>query len=245
MRLKKPIRELSIEVDGKGPTSLLAATTLNRQPPLCDTGSHLPDYNKPSSMQSPDSSLMESPRSAFLRRKREHEDDDTLSTTNDSMRPLAEPRKPRRKRQRTILDAMHSISLKPEFEDDADSSQAVASQDDYYYSDTSSLDDDTAIQDYASPDTSLLLSDKEKLQKQVERKVMLELVFGPEKDPVDTKIDKIIRQSMSQGMAKDDMSVQNTRTSSDFETQSELQRSSSLPDLSSYSTNGADEMDTD
>lgn len=195
-------------------------------------------------MQSPDSSLMESPRSTLLRRKREQDDDDTLSTTNDSMRPLAEPRRPRRKRQRTIVDALHSISLKPEFEDDADSSQAVASQDEYY-SDMSSLDDDTAIHDSASPDGSqLLLSDKEKLRKQAERKVMLELVFGPDKDPVDTKIDQIIRKSMSQGMAKDDMSVQvTTGTALEFNAPSELQRCSSMPDLSSASTNGAEEME--
>jgi hypothetical protein len=128
-------------------------------------------------------------------RTRKRCDDDSASTENDSMRPLApEPR--RSKRRRTLLvDAFSSISLKREGDEmpeshghkrnsrpnqtkrkdesldneDADSSQAVA-EDDGGYTTNSSLEvEDGDTEDYGEDEP--MLSDKEATKKDVERKV--------------------------------------------------------------------------
>ena len=107
--------------------------------------------------------------------------------------------------------------------DDADSSQAVAESDnvensgDYYSSSGSSLGDEScsieaendmkvAHGDEQSTNSDfsdgLFLSDAELVVKKEERKVMLELVFGPNsefvprKDPVDVKLKQLILKSM-------------------------------------------------
>jgi hypothetical protein len=103
-----------------------------------------------------------------MRRKR---DDDSASTENDSMRPVAEPR--RNKRRRTILDAFNSISLKaPGTEDhyeDADSSKAVAEDDVGYTTNSSLEEEDEGVSDVG--DNEPMLSDKEAKTKDAERKV--------------------------------------------------------------------------
>lgn len=227
-------------------------------------------------------SPMGSPTTQAMRRKRgavvgENSYDDSSSSSRgaDSMRPVALPRK----RRRTILNAFQSISLQNnknktvgdnvfpasgvefgaiEENEDADSSQAVAAIGDNDY-DTSSLEDgDNDVDDR-------MLSDKEKC----ERKVMLELVFGPgsefsRKDPVDLKIQQLIRGSM-QGMnrstsnqSQDDMNIEPvySRTSPIVQGVAPglvsnpplfpLKRSNSLPDMvdmgcgSSSELNGMD-----
>jgi hypothetical protein len=126
-------------------------------------------------------------------RTRKRCDDDSASTENDSMRPLAPPSR-RSKRRRTLLvDAFSSISLKKEGEgdesqgrkansrpnqpkrkdesldEDADSSQAVA-EDDGGYTTNSSLEvEDGDTEDYGEDEP--MLSDKEATKKDVERKV--------------------------------------------------------------------------
>jgi len=95
-------------------------------------------------------------------------------------------------------------------EEDADSSQAIADEQDgcYYDSSTSSLEEDEV--DDCDDDSSLqLLNDKEALQKDAERKVMLELVFGPDSSfvpphqrkqqhPADRKLAELIQKSLQQ-----------------------------------------------
>jgi hypothetical protein len=127
-------------------------------------------------------------------RTRKRCDDDSASTENDSMRPLA-PESRRNKRRRTLLvDAFSSISLKKEgdklsesygrtknsrpnqtkrkdesLDEDADSSQAVA-EDDGGYTTNSSLEvEDGDTEDYGEDEP--MLSDKEATRKDVERKV--------------------------------------------------------------------------
>ena len=110
-------------------------------------------------------------------------------------------------------------------EEDADSSQAIADEQDgcYYDSSTSSLEEDEV--DDCDDDSSLqLLNDKEALQKDAERKVMLELVFGPDSSfvppqhqrkqhPADRKLAELIQKSLQRQEQKapqetqDDMSL--------------------------------------
>jgi hypothetical protein len=160
----------------------------------------------------------------------------------DSMRPMAPPARKRRKTS-TILDAFSSIHIQTEEEeDDADSSQAVADIDEEDVSD-SSLEDDES-QD------GRLLSDRE----EAERKIMLQLVLGHRKiaeaqDPVDQKVTAMVRETIKQVIvpprpagAKDDMTIDapyNTRSSSRLGGGT-LERSNSLPDMSSL---GNDSMD--
>lgn len=107
-------------------------------------------------------------------RKRENDNDSVSTTGNDSMRPLADVR--RTKRRRTILDAFNSISLKvpgtqeEPYNDDADSSRAVA-EDDGGYTTNSSLDeeDDESVTDEGGDES--MLSDKEVKAVGVERQV--------------------------------------------------------------------------
>lgn len=118
-------------------------------------------------------------------RTRKRGDDDSCSTENDSMRPLADPRRTKRAR-RTILDAFSSISLKKQrnggstpgdggaedqllLDEDADSSRAVA-EDDGGYTTNSSLEEEDGVTDDCDDDEPML-SDKEAIKKDVERKV--------------------------------------------------------------------------
>jgi hypothetical protein len=136
-------------------------------------------------------------------------DDSSGSSAIDSMRPVV-PLPRRKRRRRTIVDAFHHINLTSrkngeqrqyEKEDgDADSSQAVAkfeASDVDVYSTTSSLEDE--YEDDEDQDDRLL-SDRD----ENERNVLLELVFGPTapglapKNPVDLKLQELIRQSLQQ-----------------------------------------------
>lgn len=181
-------------------------------------------------------------------RTRKRDDDSSCaSSAIDSMRPSA----PARKRRRTILDAFQSISLfkggesgGEDDDDDADSSQAVADRGagEDAYSTSSSLEDD---------EDNTLMSDREEAQ----RKVMLQLVFGPGSEAVaspahsvDVKIQHLIRESLQQATAadyatSDDMvldplytrSSSRSQASSTMEDQPSLPRSNSLPTFSSES----------
>jgi hypothetical protein len=158
----------------------------------------------------------------------------------DSMRPLAPPA---RKRRKTILDAFSSIHIQTEEEeDDADSSQAVADIDEEDVSDSTLGDDESQGERF--------LSDRE----EAERKVMLQLVLGHRKiaeaqDPVDRKVTAMVRETIKQvivpprpASAKDDMTIDasyNTRSSSLMEGGT-LERSNSLPDMSSLDGDSMD-----
>ena len=211
------------------------------------------------------------------------------SENDDSMRPVAEPRRRRKRRRTTIVDAFNGISLQEcdpqlfskkeknevmstlittpqnihitsnnsytnniignfannthcfnpidaavadEEEEDADSSQAIADErengvggskyDDDCDTSTSSLEDDD-VDDNDGGATSnsahsssgggcvFLLNDMEVQQKEVERKVMLELVFGrenkfvPTPDPAERKLAQLLRQSLQQGADRADL----------------------------------------
>lgn len=122
----------------------------------------------------------------------EHDDSSTSSDAIDSMRPVAP--KPR-KRRRTITDAFNSIQLRNESDEDADSSQAVGGEDNGY-STSSSLEDDEDVQDERETHCHHeLLSDQEEAKLETERKIMLELVFGPN-DPVERKFKHIVQQTI-------------------------------------------------
>jgi hypothetical protein len=187
------------------------------------------------------------------RRKRD-DDSSCASSAFDSIRPVVPPKK----RRRTILDAFQSISLfKGEEADkaggddeDADSSQAVAAWDDgeEACSTDSSLDDD---------EDNRLLSDRE----EVERKVMLELVFGPNSEvlqfptnPVDLKLRDLIRGSLQQvsptdhATTHDDMTIDVVYSRmSPIETAGErvaMTRSNSLPNVFASAASAEESMDT-
>lgn len=185
------------------------------------------------------------------RRKRDSTDNDSQlsdeSSAIDSSRAVAP--KPRRKRQRTFLNAFSSITLQKQDGDftsedeyaDADSSKAVADEAyDCACSVSSSLEDELSQEDR-------FLSDKE----EAERKVMLELVFGPEQgtDVVDAKLADLVRKSITQATkmgSTDDMeldasyqrSIERSASPGSSLTGS-LKRSSSLPSIFD------DSMDTD
>jgi len=135
-----------------------------------------------------------------------------IDSKADSMRPLP----PARKRRRTFLDAFSGLGLKKnnseageDCDEDADSSQAVADETAADgYSTTSSLEDDE-YGDNVNIDGKLL-SDRE----EVERKVMLELVLGPNselpgvgpKDAVDKRLQDLIRSSLRDAASPGDQS---------------------------------------
>jgi hypothetical protein len=156
------------------------------------------------------------------RNKRRVDDacDSSISSTIDSTRAVAATttRSQRRKRQRTLLDAFNSIRLRQQQDpamtdyanEDADSSQAHMNEDHVGYNSNSSLEDDD------DDDRDIFLSDKE----EAERKVMLEIVFGPNsefvpqrnKDPVDKKLQVLIRKSLEEASnatsaVADDMTI--------------------------------------
>ena len=165
------------------------------------------------------------------------------------MRPLAPPA---RKRRRTILDAFQSIHIQNEDEEDADSSQAVA---DIEGEDVS----DSTIEDEESQD-GRLLSDRE----EAERKVMLELVLGQAKkvqqNPVDQKVVSMVRETIRQvipappaamtgvssfataapaSSSMDDFHIEapyNRSSAAHLPPPEALERSNSLPDMSSLET---------
>jgi len=169
-----------------------------------------------------------------VRRKRTEDDQSSGSSSDaiDSMRPVAP--KPR-KRRRTILSAFSSIDIgKGESggeEEDADSSQAVVDDEGYEeYSTSSSLEDE-------DDGDMKLLSDKE----QAERKVMLDMVFGPKaKDPVDYKLQNMIRETLQKATAEpgsqDDMNIDASysRASSVSLGEPEMKRSNSLPNIDAF-----------
>ena len=186
------------------------------------------------------------------RRKRD-DDSSCASSAFDSIRPVVPPKK----RRRTILDAFQSICLYKGEEavktggddEDADSSQAVAAWDDgeEACSTDSSLDDD---------EDNRLLSDRE----EVERKVMLELVFGPNSEvlqfptnPVDAKLQDLIRQSLQQvsptdhATTHDDMTIDVVYSRmSPTETPGErlaMTRSNSLPNIFASAGSAEESMD--
>jgi hypothetical protein len=183
------------------------------------------------------------------RRKRD-DDSSCASSAFDSIRPVVPPKK----RRRTILDAFNSICLyKGEEaggdEEDADSSQAVANwgnAEDACSTD-SSLDDE---------EDNRLLSDRE----EVERKVMLELVFGPNSEvlqfptnPIDAKVQELIRGSLQQvsptdHAIKDDMTIDVVYSRmSPTETSGErgsIARSTSLPNIFASAGSAEESMDT-
>lgn len=151
------------------------------------------------------------------------------------------------------MDAFNSIQLKAESEEDADSSQAVGGQEDY--STSSSLEDDDAYEYDDNRPSSVLLSDREKAKRDVERKVMLELVFGPN-DPVERKFCNIVHDSMSKQRSatinRDDMHIETSYSrSSSTESYSNslpstIQRSNSLPNMMFWDDNEPDtEMSID
>jgi hypothetical protein len=170
------------------------------------------------------------------RRKRD-DDSSCSSSALDSMRPVAPPKK---RARRTILDAFQSICLYKGEEvgddEDADSSHAVADwgNGEDACSTSSSLDDD---------EDNRLLSDRQ----EAERKVMLELVFGPNSEilqtpinPVDAKLQSLIRESLQHATATDhatmdDMTIDVVYSRmSPSETPLErvsIQRSNSLPNI--------------
>lgn len=188
------------------------------------------------------------------RRKRD-DDSSCASSAFDSIRPVVPPKK----RRRTILDAFQSISLfKGEEtadktggdEEDANSSQAVADWGDgnEVCSTDSSLDDD---------EDNRFLSDRE----EVERKIMLELVFGPNSEvlqfptnSVDAKLQEMIRQSLQQvsptdhATTHDDMTIDVVYSRiSPIETSSErasIARSNSLPNIFASASSAEESMDT-
>jgi hypothetical protein len=187
------------------------------------------------------------------RRKRD-DDSSCASSAFDSIRPVVPPKK----RRRTILDAFQSICLyKGEEADkaggddeDANSSQAVAAWDDgeEACSTDSSLDDD---------EDNRLLSDRE----EVERKVMLELVFGPNSEvlqfptnPVDVKLQELIRESLQHvsptdhATTHDDMTIDVVYSRmSPTETSGErvsITRSNSLPNIFASAGSAEGSMDT-
>lgn len=165
------------------------------------------------------------------------------SSAIDSMRPVTAPRK----RRKTFLDAFQSITLQKESDeegegcDDADSSQAVADDD---YNDVGDADNYSTTSSIEDPDEQgsaidrTLLSDRE----EAERKVMLELVFGPEhpesssargKDLVDLKLQELIRDSLKQAKSKEE--IRQTTAGDDMTIDTPYSRASTL-DVSSLST---------
>jgi hypothetical protein len=179
------------------------------------------------------------------------------SSAIDSSRAVAPQRRHRRKRQRTFLNAFHSFTLMSEdsSEDklvarynsdidddnedaDASSSRAVAAHqgdDECGYSVTSSLEEE----DDSSQAEDRLLSDKE----EAERKVMLELIFGPDQDKVDVvdlKLEGLIRDSIQKASkppsSMDDMDLDTSYQrgydgASVSSLSGSLKRSSSLPSV--------------
>ncbi|GKY92812.1 hypothetical protein MPSEU_000250800 [Mayamaea pseudoterrestris] len=197
---------------------------------------------------------MDPPPAVIRPRKRDLTDNDSQSQLSDESSAIDSSRavaKPRRKRQRTFLNAFSLITLQrpsdsmecpSDEDDDADSSKAVADEgDECGYSVTSSLDDDLSQEDR-------LLSDKE----EAERKVMLELVFGPEtehKDIVDAKLEGLIRKSLQKATtvgSVDDMDLETSyQRSSDAGTVSSLGTTSSMKRSSSLPSVFEDSMDVD
>jgi hypothetical protein len=183
------------------------------------------------------------------RRKRD-DDSSCASSALDSLRPVVPPKK---RRRTTILDAFQSICLykggeEVGDEEDADSSQAVADwgNGDEACSTDSSLDDD---------EDNRLLSDKQ----EAERKVMLELVFGPNSEietpttSVDAKLKELIRESLLQvnptdHATQDDMTIDTAYSRiSHPETSGErvpIARSNSLPNIFASSGSAEESMDT-
>jgi hypothetical protein len=181
----------------------------------------------------------------------------------DSMRPQAPEYYFRRnKRRRTVIDAFNSISLQKEDSDaDADSSQAIAEEveEEYYCNSSASSLEDVDDEEIDPLADETLLSDTEVSRNAAERKVMLELVFGPEdRDPVDRKLHQLVKKSLDRVAAgelpietKDDMSlntIYNSTCDSDItfprDSVYELKRSNSLPEMmSSESLNERMEMD--
>jgi hypothetical protein len=182
------------------------------------------------------------------RRKRD-DDSSCASSALDSLRPVVPPKK---RRRTTILDAFQSICLykggkggeEGGDEEDADSSQAVADwgNGDEACSTDSSLDDD---------EDNRLLSDKQ----EAERKVMLELVFGPnsETTSVDAKLKELIRESLLQvnptdHATQDDMTIDTAYSRiSHPEISGErvsIARSNSLPNIFASSGSVEESMDT-
>jgi hypothetical protein len=188
------------------------------------------------------------------RRKRD-DDSSCASSALDSLRRVVPPKK---RRRTTILDAFQSICLykggdkggeEGGDEEDANSSQAVADwgNGDEACSTDSSLDDD---EDYR------LLSDKQ----EAERKVMLELVFGPNSEilqtpttAVDVKIQELIRGSLQQVAppdyaTQDDMTLDTAYSRISPPETSGLRvpmaRSNSLPNVFAFVGSAEDSMDT-
>jgi hypothetical protein len=186
------------------------------------------------------------------RRKRD-DDSSCASSALDSLRPVVPPKK---RRRTTILDAFQSICLykggkggeEGGDEEDADSSQAVADwgNGDEACSTDSSLDDE---------EENRLLSDKQ----EAERKVMLELVFGPSSEietpttSVDAKLQELIRQSLQQVNptdhgTQDDMTIDTAYSRiSHLEISAErapIARSNSLPNIFASAGSAEDSMDT-
>ena len=196
-----------------------------------------------------------------MRRKRDDDESQARSATGatgiDSLVPVVQPRK---RRKTTFLRAFQSFNLQRESDDegggddDADSSQAVANDEEgnggSSTTTTSSLEDVEGVEE---EEDQLLLSDKEIEQRNVNRKVMLELVFGTDatKSPVDGKLQNMVRSTMrhaggltTERESVDDMKVETcySRPSAPMQ-RSTLHRSNSLPDIHAHDS--SEHMDTD
>jgi hypothetical protein len=196
-----------------------------------------------------------------IRRKRGESDSSATSGDDeseiDSMRPVVPT--PRRKRRRRLTDAMNSMNLHRESEgedEDADSSQAVADDDEEADAYTaSSLDDDdddfSHVEDEDNDQTNEPTIGGDQ---QAQRKVMFELVFGPERpsSAVDARLEELIRSSLQQATlastkTQDDMSMDACfycRPSIPMSHQPLRTRSNSLPNMLS-SDDPSDEMEID
>jgi hypothetical protein len=211
------------------------------------------------------SALPAMPQVGAIRRKRGETDSSDTSGDDeseiDSMRPVVPT--PRRKRRRKLTDAMKSMNLHRESEgedDDADSSQAVADDDeeaDAYtasslddYDDFSHLEEDED-DEQTNEQTNEPTSDSDR---QAQRKVMFELVFGPERPSsvVEARLEELIRNSLHQASlasakTQDDMSMDACfycRPSAPLSHEPLRTRSNSLPNTMSPDE-PSDEMDID
>jgi hypothetical protein len=199
-----------------------------------------------------------SPGGAIRRKRGETDSSDTSGDDEseiDSMRPVVPA--PRRKRRRKLTDAMKSMNLHRESEDDdADSSQAVADDDEeadaYTASSLDDYDDFSHVEeDEDDEQTNEPASDSDR---QAQRKVMFELVFGPERPSsvVEARLEELVRNSLQQASlasakTQDDMSMDACfycRPSAQLTHQPLRTRSNSLPNTMSPDE-PSDEMDID
>lgn len=201
-----------------------------------------------------------SPGGGAIRRKRGETDSSATSGDDeseiDSMRPVVPT--PRRKRRKKLTDAMKSMNLHRESEgedEDADSSQAVADDDEEADAYTaSSLDDDDDFSHLEDEDDEQTNEPAIDVGQQAQRKVMFELVFGPERpsSAVDARLEDLIRNSLQQAtlasaQTQDDMSMDTCfycRPSIPMFHQPLRTRSNSLPNMLS-SDDLSDEMEID